>query len=98
MMSDMALEIIGDFSIVWFLSPAICLTSGSSSAFGSWTAALPGSALQARGPPMYLMRSGTYHRLCITSVRVGTRQIGFCAGLELQLILAGAVIDKAVRG
>lgn len=47
MASDMALEIIGDFSIVWFLSPALCLSGRSSSAFGRWTAALPASALQA---------------------------------------------------
>ena len=47
MASDMALEVIGDFSIVWFLSPALCLSGRSSSAFGRWTAALPASALQA---------------------------------------------------
>ncbi len=44
--SDMALEVIGDFSIVWFLSPALSFTGRNPSAFGRWTMALPGSALQ----------------------------------------------------
>lgn len=48
MASDMALEIIGDFSIVWFLSPALSLTGRPSSSFARWTAALPGSSLQVR--------------------------------------------------
>jgi len=48
--SDMALEIIGDVAIVWFLSPQLRL-GGSlpSSGFARWTRSLPASAVQVRG-------------------------------------------------
>ena len=48
MASDMALEIIGDFSIVWFLSPALSFSGRPGTRFARWTAALPGSSLQVR--------------------------------------------------
>ena len=47
--SDMALEIIGDIAIVWFLSPQLRLGRLPSSGFAKWTAALPGSSAQVGG-------------------------------------------------
>ena len=51
MASDMALEVIGDVAIVWFLSPQLRLGSLPSSGFARWTRALPGSSAQARALP-----------------------------------------------
>jgi hypothetical protein len=44
--SDLALEVIGDFAIVWFLSPRLSLTPKASSAVTRWTQSLPAFALQ----------------------------------------------------
>ena len=63
--SDMALEIIGDVAIVWFLSPQLRLGSLPSSGVARWTRSLPASAVQvraalARWNPPLLTPTGTY--------------------------------------
>ena len=45
-MSDLSLEIIGDFAIVWLLSPKKVFTAAPTSAIGRITSKLPGHALQ----------------------------------------------------
>ncbi len=57
MASDMALEVIGDVAIVWFLSPQLRLGSLPSSGFARWTRSLPASAVQVRpGDPVCSLR------------------------------------------
>ena len=56
MASDMALEVIGDIAIVWFLSPQLRLGRLPSSGFAKWTAALPGSSAQVRVLPLTARR------------------------------------------
>ena len=46
MMSDLSLEIIGDFAIVWLLSPKKTFAAAPTSAIGKITSQLPGHALQ----------------------------------------------------
>lgn len=45
-MSDLSLEIIGDFAIVWLLSPKKTFTAAPTSALGLAISKLPGHALQ----------------------------------------------------
>lgn len=45
-MSDLSLEIIGDFAIVWLLSPKKTFAAAPTSAIGKITSQLPGHALQ----------------------------------------------------
>ena len=45
-MSDLSLEIIGDFAIVWLLSPKKTFAAAPTSALGKITSQLPGHALQ----------------------------------------------------
>ncbi len=47
-MSDLSLEIIGDFAIVWLLSPKKTFTAAPTSALGLAISKLPGHALQVR--------------------------------------------------
>lgn len=45
-MSDLSLEIIGDFAIVWLLSPKKTFGAAPTSAIGKIASQLPGHALQ----------------------------------------------------
>jgi hypothetical protein len=49
-LSDMALEVIGDFAVVWLLSPTRSFTPRAKSGLARYINALPGHALQV--PPM----------------------------------------------
>ncbi len=45
-MSDLSLEIIGDFAIVWLLSPKKAFGAAPTSSIGKIASQLPGHALQ----------------------------------------------------
>lgn len=49
--SDMSLEIIGDFAVVWLLSPRKSFSPLPKSVLGRVYKALPGHALQATSSP-----------------------------------------------
>lgn len=51
-LSDLALEIVGDISIVWLLSPKVSFSVAPASALARWSAALPGFASQRGGFPL----------------------------------------------
>lgn len=62
--SDLALEIIGDFAIVWLLSPKKAFKPKPSNPMARWIAALPGHCLQASPAPMFDL-SGQIRYFCL---------------------------------
>ena len=47
-LSDMALEVIGDFAVVWLLSPTRSFSPTAKKSLARYINALPGHALQVR--------------------------------------------------
>lgn len=46
MLSDMALEVIGDFAVVWLLSPTRSFSPAAKNSMARYINGLPGHALQ----------------------------------------------------
>ncbi len=64
MLSDMALEVIGDFAVVWLLSPTRSFTPRAKSGLARYINALPGHALQVPPIQSYLPHALPSHICC----------------------------------
>ncbi|KAK9824347.1 hypothetical protein WJX72_009595 [[Myrmecia] bisecta] len=89
--SDMALEVIGDFAIVWLLSPSRSFKPPSNNSAARWINGLPGHALQV-GPFSPVQRLAT----------IGYRGLQFfCVGFGSSILghsLTKFMVDRSNEG
>ncbi|KAK9917652.1 hypothetical protein WJX75_006886 [Coccomyxa subellipsoidea] len=100
-MSDLSLEIIGDFAIVWLLSPKKTFAAAPTSAIGKITSQLPGHALQigsfslAQRLGTVLLRGSQFFVVGCLASGLGHSLTIFLVNRKKSAILALREADKA---
>ena len=90
MMSDLSLEIIGDFAIVWLLSPKKTFSAAPRSGPSQFISRLPGHSLQVEhcpAPPSYI--SIIMFRDCDYTLTNALRAPSTCRGASPGNVLRG---------